>query len=237
MKLLAYIINGDIVGVDLEKWDDDLLSGNKPFICSESVESGYVDISNIVNWSKFGINTGRDYKFVRNEIKILVIAIAGVDFTNWNNLTENEKIIASEYFCAPYSCRILMHTLQEQHVFAKIFNDSATQSRKDRFDHAISIIRTKLTWDDTQEVVDEMMEQYEKPTTRKFNRNLANNYIYYGREGTVEGDPLGLFDYIEARVGTYYETLGLAAKGYIPETGTLAELVTEIMDILKNGNY
>ncbi len=38
--------------------------------------------------------------------------------------------------------------------------------------------------------------------------NLLELYVRNGREGTLEGDPEGLFDYIEARSSTKYATTG-----------------------------
>lgn len=105
MLLLAYIIDGQAVGVDLVSWDDDALNGNKPFIASNEVLSGYKDISSIENWDSFGSNC-TDFNTVRDNIQALVIAIVTPNFSKWNDLTLLQKQISCKYITAPYQLRV-----------------------------------------------------------------------------------------------------------------------------------
>ena len=71
MKLLAYTINGQKIGVDIPIWDDTILSGNTPFITITDIgviPENYSDISNIVNWGNFGEMGGLSYSDVQKEI-------------------------------------------------------------------------------------------------------------------------------------------------------------------------
>ena len=57
MKLIAYKIGGQIVGIDLNGWTDSDLNGNHAFLSighDDPTPSGYTDISSIVNWDAFG---------------------------------------------------------------------------------------------------------------------------------------------------------------------------------------
>ena len=47
----------------------------------------------------------------------------------------------------------------------------------------------------------------------------------------------GLFDFLESSVGTTYETSGLKQQGYTLNTGDFSTFITELMDVLRNGNY
>jgi len=50
--LLAYQINGQTIGVDLQQWNGDDLHGNlamKIIRSGDTIPSGYVDISSITN--------------------------------------------------------------------------------------------------------------------------------------------------------------------------------------------
>lgn len=113
MLLLAYLINGEPVGTVVPSWSTDDLNGNKPFVESESVISGYGDISSIENWDRFGGNC-TNYEMVRYYIQVLVITIAGGDFANWNNLTLAEKEVACKYVTAPYGLRVPAVVSDEQ---------------------------------------------------------------------------------------------------------------------------
>ena len=84
MKLNVYSLNG--VQIDSkESWLDSDLSGNKPYLAADTTPAGYVDISSIVNWDKYGAMTLKDYKVIRVEIATLAAT------TGWVNLTLEEK--------------------------------------------------------------------------------------------------------------------------------------------------
>lgn len=70
-KLVAHVIDGQILGVDLLSWS--LIK--VPFRIindTDNIPLGYTDISSVQTWWDFGQNLTRDYLFVRNEIKKLV---------------------------------------------------------------------------------------------------------------------------------------------------------------------
>lgn len=70
-KLVAHVIDGQILGVDLLSWS--LIK--VPFRIvndTEDVPLGYTDISSVQAWWDYGQNLSRDYLYVRNEIRKLV---------------------------------------------------------------------------------------------------------------------------------------------------------------------
>ena len=68
--------------------------------------------------------------------------------------------------------------------------------------------------------------------------NLRESYINYGREGILEGDPEGLFDYIRSQSGSSFEVAGFSSHSYTPVGyANMSEFSVKILDILKNGNY
>src|SRR5579859_6865184 len=71
MKLLAYKLNGEIIGVEKTLWHDYEFSGITFSACTDTtlIPSNYVDISSIRNWGKFGEETGLNFVTIRNEIK------------------------------------------------------------------------------------------------------------------------------------------------------------------------
>ncbi|MFA5366449.1 MAG: hypothetical protein WC333_00800 [Dehalococcoidia bacterium] len=56
MKLLAYTINGQKLGVDIKAWNNIMLSGNTAFIAigdGDGIPADYTDISSVNNWDSF----------------------------------------------------------------------------------------------------------------------------------------------------------------------------------------
>jgi hypothetical protein len=92
MKLLAFILNGEILGVEKTHWEEHEFSGLPFSACTDntSIPSNYSDISTWENWAKFGHDAGLTYVGVRNEIKTLLP-------TDLSSLTPNEIQILNDY--------------------------------------------------------------------------------------------------------------------------------------------
>jgi len=92
MKLLGYILNGNVLGTQVTTWTNDQLNGNRPFLSIEDndiIPNQYSDISSITTWGSLGQNVESWYN-VRSEIqKLLPSSLTG--------LTETELAIVSEY--------------------------------------------------------------------------------------------------------------------------------------------
>lgn len=216
MKLWAYLINGTPVST-LGKWTSTELGGNSAFkVSSNSSESGYEDISSIENWEKFWTVSGRDYKFMRAEVSALVVA------AGWSNLTTAQKAVASRLFVASKAQRDEIYTTEQQISLGLLHHKASVESRTLRYAKASMEVYNRLSPSESKIVINDVTE-------------IGYRYMQYGIEGTVEGDPEGFFDYLEARTETTYTLTGLAAKGYTPSGMTLAELVTRLMDICKLG--
>jgi hypothetical protein len=107
MKLLAYTIDGEKIGVDITSWNKDILNGNEVFLAIEdgvSIPSGYSDISSITNWDSFGgaahsLDTNENLDLteiqIRNEIKKLLTPEQSTG--NTSGLTQSEISILQEY--------------------------------------------------------------------------------------------------------------------------------------------
>lgn len=74
-KLLAYTIGGQKIGIDIQIWDDGMLSGNTAFIAiadTGSTPTNYTDISSLENWDNFGGGTTLTYDQIKVEIGKLI---------------------------------------------------------------------------------------------------------------------------------------------------------------------
>ena len=99
MKLLAYQINGQTIGIDIGVWDDAMLSGNTAFMAiadTGSTPTDYVDISSIVNWDAYGTQTTLTNVEIRIEITKLVTltpTAAEIEILeNWGILIDTDII-------------------------------------------------------------------------------------------------------------------------------------------------
>ena len=75
MKLVAYQISGQTIGVDIKVWENTILSGNTAFIAiadTGSTPSDYVDISSVDNWDDFGGFTTLSVAEIKSEIIKLI---------------------------------------------------------------------------------------------------------------------------------------------------------------------
>lgn len=231
MKLYAYEINSNPVHDLLSGggYTEADLGGNSPFLVlsgTETAPSNYQDIGSIENWATYGRNgthNGRpiDYKFIRKEIYILVVASGFV------NLTTPEKEIAAQWFVVDHLDRDTMYTTPQQIVYGAVHHANSVEAREARAGYVMMELYNRLETADINTVMTDVS-----------NDDLLHLYITNGREGTLQGDPEGLFDYMAAVSGTSYSGTGFAAKAITPLDGvTLAALTDQICTVLKDGIY
>jgi hypothetical protein len=89
----------------------------------------------------------------------------------------------------------------------------------------------------------EIMGRYlTKADSTDFFTTVENLYFAFEKQaikGSLDGSEVAVFDYIESTTGTVYEFTGLESKGYTMQNGDtdMANLIADIMDILRKGNY
>ena len=75
MKLLAYTIGGQKIGVDILSWDTAMLSGNTAFIAiadTGSTPANYTNVSSVTMWDTYGSPAGLTELQIKNEIIKLI---------------------------------------------------------------------------------------------------------------------------------------------------------------------
>jgi len=95
MKLLAYTIAGQIIGIDITSWTNTLLSGNTAFMAiadTGSTPTNYVDITSFDNWDKFGGKTTLTQAQIKTELIKLIPTIPTpeqiITLQNWGIFTD-----------------------------------------------------------------------------------------------------------------------------------------------------
>jgi hypothetical protein len=244
MKLLAYEINGNAVGIDLSSWSIEDLNGNAPFIVSNSTETGYRDISSVENWDEYGLGligsavTFKDWKCLQREIKTLADAIVVNDYdTNWGNLNAAEKLIVCNYLLSkvtPTNFGATVPDATERTAIAISFDFNNRKARGSYSDstgrvqamriYLFSKVGTADALETFRDVVSgSLLELYEG-----------------GIEGTVEDGIEGINDFFLSRAGTSYESTGLTTRSYAIVDGsgdTLTDVANAMVGISSNGLY
>ena len=188
---------------------------------SNFIKKNYLNMNDNINYWVDRATQLKDYKYVRKELQRIG---ATYGFDNFRIL---EQKTLSRWFAVSKEDRNKVLTLEEQIDAGFIFNLNSIKARSIRFGKAVSEIYNRLTWEEANEIINDV-ENYQ----------LKDTYINYGREGLINGDTEGLFDYIMSSENTTWETIGLSKKGYDTEgLDSMQELSEKIMIILNDGNY
>jgi hypothetical protein len=231
--LQAYLIDGQKANIEIISYLKSALNGNNPIIYSDTLQNGYSDITSIENWYTYGNNTGKDWKFIRNEIKTLMFSKAGSSLENYSNLNTNEKIIVAELFLVPEALRTPFFTSKQDYENSIRYNINSIKSRNNRYTSALSLFYLNLLKSDVNNIIKDL----QSAVTTNVYANLIDNYIYYGIDGTrFDTDP-GIFDYLESTVGTMYENEGLSSRITNMTAEQKQEFIDSVLDIMEFGNY
>jgi hypothetical protein len=177
--LQAYLIGGQPIGTVVITWETSQLNGNPPFIVNTVLQPGYADISSITSWDNFGIVTGKDFRYIRYQIQLIVTA------TGYANLSLSEKILANKYFVSGVEYFNAEVTPAEQNLFFSDFLKPNSDTARKQRDLAVTgwIVQKLYTGLLAQAVIDTLIEDAAE---------LRTQYIRDGRQGigyndTIEG--------------------------------------------------
>jgi len=229
--LLAYQISGQTVGIDLPQWNSIDLNGNLPFkmiYSGDTIPNGYVDISSIENWDKFGSIVANDYFAYKCSIKTIVSE------KGWNNLTNSEKDLAIKYYAYPDVTSAVVHLMttkgmtQEQAQGYILLawhkhHGNLINSCRQRWFYAKFIVPQYLNFDDAEDLLN-IIEP------------LIFAYLDMGRLGINYGDKKdGIMDYIEST--NAFAGQGLKENNYILLRGNWDEFISALKDVFVWGKY
>lgn len=193
------------------------------------------DITSIESWDKYGSFICSDYLQTRDRI---------IDLFNWSTATDIEKDLVIAYFGYDKS---LDTATNDTNKVAYLMGKGMTQAEAQGFLLlSYSKFHTKEKEScykraNSEKLSVTMLTYLSIPDSRDFietTKLLMDLYAQQGIFGTSYGSAgIGIMDYIESTVGTVYENVGLDSKGYILNTGTIADFKNDLTDILLNGNY
>lgn len=198
----------------------------------------YDDITSIENWMQYGDVLCTDYLQTRERVR------DELEASGWSGLTSTEKqIIIDLYLKEAAKDDVTANT--EKVVF--LMGQGLTQPQAQGvLVQAYSIHHVKEIRSCTKRANSEMLyvviAKYlslaDAGDLIKISHKLFDLYKTQGIRGVNDGNAgEGLFDFLESSVGTSYETSGLTQQGYTLNTGDFTTFITELMDVLRNGNY
>lgn len=212
---------------------------NSPIIATtQSLDLNiYDDVTSIENWYKYDFLC-TDILQTRDRIKSMINNIT------WANLTNTERDIVIELYLKEdvvsentyngYKVAYFMgkgYTLdQSRYLLFQAYGDFHVREIRACYKRANSeklykVIAKYLTLADAGDLI-------------KVTHKLFDLYKTQAIRGTLDGNAgEGLFNFLESTPGSSYEYSGLAQQGYTLNTGSYSDFITELMDVLRNGNY
>jgi len=197
--------------------------GTAAFIQEIAPSVNYEDkTSDISAWDKYGLRV-KDYKYVQYRIKMLVLAITGLDFSTYGNLTDEEKKLAAKWMSAPYILRVPSQYSDEEDrenwlrliELSEGHNKLSTQGRARIFEEMRQRVSEELR-----------VEAMALEDSQDFFRTCFIDSQAY----IACNDPQFKF-WLDNTVGEQYENNGFAQKSYYNET-----LKNDLLSIY-NGEY
>jgi len=188
------------------------------YIAAETLPTGYADITSVLAFANIGPFIGKDYKWVRKQLQSF----------SWESLNsvKDKTTIAKYKATSEENCKSVLSHSEYVHWMSD-FDLRSQDCRRTRLANAKSILFSEIDLNIRYQILGFLNSV---PT-------LISNYLDHGIEGTSDGDPLpGLFNYIEA-TGAFASS-GIAAMNLTMSNGlTKQEMVTAMMDCLRNGEY
>ena len=228
--LLAYQISGQTVGIDLLQWNSEDLNGNQSFKIIRSGDTtpgGYIDISSITNWDKFGEICANDYMCVRFEIRDLC-RVKG-----WTGLTNTEKDIAIKHYISDNPTNAVIYlmgkgmTQQQAQGFVLMswhkYHYKLLEAANQRFYYLKFIVPQYLSLTDAEKLFDDAS-------------GLIYEFTALGRFGIAIGDKKsGVLDYLMST--NDYVGKGMEESGLTLIQGTWDSFRVALYSILIDGIY
>ena len=196
---------------------------------SETLTSGWTDITGVIEIHQYAKYAEKDYKYARDQMKAHVASLGGGnEEAGFALLSAPEMGIAAQYNIGSHAQQLAVLGIDNLIDAGQYYAYQVYQARLSRLSRATSEIFNRLHAN-KDEVLDDMT-----------NETLLVTFTQ-GREGTEYGDPEGLIDYIKGVTGTKYAVggslEGLEHKGWIPLGMTMTQFTDLLVDILVNGNY
>lgn len=200
----------------------------------------YNDVTSIEHWKLYGMLLSSDWLQVRKRV-IEEVDVKG----SWGALTSEEKDVCIELYARPSGVTttqdsqnkvIYLMTVKGQTQAQAI--DFLQQAYADFHAKEIEACKQRANSSKVFKVVSRYLNISDASDFIRTTESLFNLYTTQGIRGTQDGEAgEGLLDFIESTIGTNFEFFGLEQANYTLLQGTIDNFKSELVDILRNGNY
>lgn len=230
-KLLAYQISGQTCGIDINTWYEKDLKGNQPFRIIKSVDqipTGYIDISSIENWDKYGSGVATDYAVTKFAINIIS------DNIGWTGLTNDEKDLAICYYSYPDPTTAVIYLMTEKGMTQIQAQGYLVQCWHK---HHLKIIAAyQERWNYAKYTVLLYIDRFDGEDLFSTVKPLIDLYIEVGVVGIDFNDNEdGIYDYVYSLNG--FIDNGLEENDYTLLQGTWTDFKNALSNVLIWGDY
>lgn len=200
--------------------------------------SDYSDFSSIGNWYNYGSSLCTDILQLRDKIKELVESIT------WSSLSDAEKDIVIEFYIredgvdeSTYNTNKITYLMGKGYTLDEA-KGKLIQSYANYHTKEVKACGERASCERLYQVIAKYLVLSDAGDLIKITHKLFDLYKTQAIRGTEDGNAgEGLFNFLESTVGSSYENAGLEQQGYTLNTGTYSEFITELMDVLRHGNY
>jgi len=204
---------------------------------STTTLTGFTHSTKVSDWDKYRRQIDNDYLYVKNEITKLTTSIG------FNNMPSEDKDIVIAYHSKDTNktdvdndtdkVTYLMGTGKTQEQAVSFLKTAFAKH------HVLSLESCKLRGRSIKlsEVVLSYLNEEDATDFTETAKSLFDFFMDHARKGSNDNSKRdGLFDFIEST--SSYLTMGLEQQGYTLVTGaTWAQFRTDLMDVLRHGNY
>lgn len=206
---------------------------------TQSIDTNlYDDITSIESWYQYGDILCTDILQTRDRIKGIV------NSGTWSGLTNNEKEIVIELYIKKDDVdEDTYNTNKVMYLMSQGYSLSEAQGRLIKaygsyHTKEVRACNIRANCEKLYEVIAKYLTLSDAGDLIKITHKLFDLYKTQAIRGTEDGNAgEGLFNFLESTVGSSYENAGLEQQGYVLKTGTYSEFITELMDVLRHGNY
>lgn len=198
----------------------------------------YDDITSISSWVKYYDSLCTD----RLQLRLRIIEILNTQ--TWSGISDEERDIVIKYYLKETSKSDSVAN-EEKVIFlmGKGFSFGEVQGLLIKSYSIYHLMEIESCYSRANsaklfEVIAKYLTLVDAADLINITHKLFDLYKTQGIRGVNDGSVgAGLFDFLESTVDTMYETSGLQQQGYVLNTGDYTTFISELMDVLKYGNY
>lgn len=194
----------------------------------------------LLYWRDYAYPKCKDYQQFRD-----YVAAAAATKT-WAAMSDEEKRFLCDWYIRPTGTdkptdsankvAFLMGTGLSQAQAVEVLQDAFAKWHVEEINSCVARVNSEKFY----KIIATYLSTVDAADFAEVGQNSYIKYFTQAIRGVNDSDTgEGLFDFIESTAGTSFEFAGLAQQGYTMQNGDpdMTNFITDLMDVLRNGNY